>query len=272
MRNFLVTGGTDGIGRATALLLAGEDSFIILVGRNRARGASAESDILAAGGSAEFLPADLSTVSGMRRVASNAAEELGHLDAIVHAAGGVFSRRRQLTEEVVERTFAVQTLARFVLTEELAGTLTQAAAPRVVAVAAGGAYDRGLDLSDLQGERTHSFFGSMGKNAVANDLLTMAQQAHHPGIEFFNYGPGLVRTKASMPNPLMKLAMGTVGRFFSRSPAQAGADVAALLQGGYPAGFYGPGPKPNDASRLRGDPDLSAALWAYCHEVVEGIG
>jgi NAD(P)-dependent dehydrogenase (short-subunit alcohol dehydrogenase family) len=271
MRNILVTGGNDGIGKAAALLLAGEDSSIILIGRNRDRGAAAEREVQAAGGSAKFLPADLSTVSAMRAVAAEVAEEMEHLDAIVHAAGGVFSQRRHLTEEGLEQTFVIQTLARFVLTQELAERLHQAATPRVVLVAGGGGPDKELDLSDLQGERTHSFFGSMMKNAAANNLLTLALQSHHAEIEFFNYGPGLVRTKVSMSNPLMKLALSTVGRFFSRSPEEAGADVAALLSGTYPAGFYGPGPKPNDPSRLRANPGLSEGFWDYCHEIVDGI-
>jgi NAD(P)-dependent dehydrogenase (short-subunit alcohol dehydrogenase family) len=55
MRNYLITGGTDGIGRAAALLLADQDSRIILIGRNRERGEAAEREVRAAGGWARFL-------------------------------------------------------------------------------------------------------------------------------------------------------------------------------------------------------------------------
>lgn len=272
MRNYLITGGTDGIGRAAALLLADQDSRIILIGRNRQRGEAAEREVRAAGGSARFLSADLSTVHEMRAAAAQVGRELDHLDAVVHAAGGVFSNRRQLTEEGLEQTFAIQTLARLVVTEELAGLLRESSAPKVVAIAGGGAYGKkGLDLSDHQGERTHSYFGSIGKSAAANDLLTMEQMARHEGIAFFNYGPGLVRTKVPMPNPIMRVLLETFGRPFSRSPEQAAADVAGLLSGDHPAGFYGPGLKPNDPPDLRDDPALSSRFWDYCSEAASRI-
>jgi hypothetical protein len=68
---------------------------------------------------------------------------------------------------------------------------------------------------------------------------------------------------------LLSADLSTVhGRFFSRSPDQAAADVMALLSGDYPAGFYGPGLKSNDPRTLRDDPGLSARLWDYCKELM----
>src|SRR3989442_15509862 len=78
----LITGGTSGIGRAVATKLAQLGMHVIVVGRNAARGAQTVADIRAAGGTADFLAADL-------RDAAQRAVELGHgqVDMLINNAG-----------------------------------------------------------------------------------------------------------------------------------------------------------------------------------------
>jgi NAD(P)-dependent dehydrogenase (short-subunit alcohol dehydrogenase family) len=263
MKTVLITGGNDGMGRATALRVAGPDTDLILVGRNRQRGAEAEGAVAAAGGSAIFLPIDLSTGAGVRELAGHVERRTPRLDALVHAAGGLFSRERILTEEGLERSFAIQVLARFTLTELLLDRLRAADHPRVVAIAGGGAYGGKLDLGDLQGERSHSHFGSIRKQAAANDLLTRAQMTRHEGIAFYNYGPGLVRTKVTTWHPLMRALLGSVGRLWSHSPDEAAADIVELFLGAHPAGFYGPGLRYRGTEPRGADPERIDELWTY---------
>jgi NAD(P)-dependent dehydrogenase (short-subunit alcohol dehydrogenase family) len=264
MRTLLITGGSDGMGRAAALRLAAADTHLVLVGRSAERGDEAVRAVEAAGGSATFLSIDLSTTEGRETLARKARAQAPRLHGLIHSAGGTFSRRRVMTEEGLELSFAIQVLARFHLTELLLDLLGAAGAPRVVSVAGGGAYGSKLDLDDLQGERSHSHFGSIGKQAVANDLLTWEQMRRHQGITFFNYGPGLVRTKVTTWHPVMRVALGTVGCLFSPSAEQAGADIAGLVQGTQAPGYYGPGLTHRGTEPKAADPQRAAELWAYC--------
>ena len=95
-------------------------------------------------------------------------------------------------------------------------------------VAGGGTYAKDFDLDDLQSERGYKKFAMIGKSAALNELLTVEQTRRYEGIRFCNYGPGLVRTKTTMATPFAWLFFQSIGRLFTRSPEQAGADMAEL--------------------------------------------
>lgn len=80
----LVTGATSGIGRAAALRLARDGWTVIVHGRNAERGAAVVQEIIAAGGHGRFVPADLSNLDDLRRLAADA----GQVDVLVNNAGG----------------------------------------------------------------------------------------------------------------------------------------------------------------------------------------
>ena len=92
----------------------------------------------------------------------------------------------------------------------------------------------------------------------------------HEGISFYNYGPGLVRTKVTTWHPVMRVLLGTVGRLWSHSPEEAAADIVELLGGTHPAGFYGPGCRYRGAEPRRADAGESDELWAYCAALTPG--
>ena len=138
-------------------------------------------------------------------------------------------------------------------------------------MAAGGTWKKGLDLSDLQSEKRYSLFGAIGKTAVANDLLTAEQSARFEGIDFFNYGPGLVRTKTLMPKPFMCVVFNSVGRLFSRPAEAAGDDIAVLSANNLPAGFYGPKLKRNVPHFASSHPDEAKRLWEMSEQIVAAL-
>ena len=133
-RNILITGGTDGMGKATAHQLAKLGARLLLVGRNRDKGEAAVSEIIRTSGSQTvfFLQADLSLVREMRRAAEHIRATFDRLDVLVHSAGAVFPQKRTETDEGLEISFAVGYLARFALTHELLDLLYAAPAPQVL--------------------------------------------------------------------------------------------------------------------------------------------
>lgn len=268
-RNILITGGTDGMGKATAHQLAARGARLLLVGRNRTKGEAAVAEIIRTNGNeaVAFLQADLSLVHEIRRAAEQIRQTFDRLDGLVHGAGGVFPQQRTLTDEGLELVFAIQYLARYVLTNELLDLLHAAPVPKVVSIAGGGG-SKGVDFDNLEGEKNYSAFGSVTRAGATNDLLTLEQIARYHNVTFYNYGPGIVRTATTMGNWLMGLLFNTVGRPFTRTAEQAANDIVALLTGEYQGGFYGPSLKWNETSAAKLD---AARLWSYSKQLLKTL-
>ena len=124
-RTVLVTGGTAGIGKATALGLAAMGAHLAITGRDRGRAKDAAREIRAAGGGqVDVFVADLSAQSEVRRLADEALQRLPRIDVLVNNAGGYWNTRH-ITADGLERTFALNYLAPFLLTSLLLGRLKQ---------------------------------------------------------------------------------------------------------------------------------------------------
>jgi NAD(P)-dependent dehydrogenase (short-subunit alcohol dehydrogenase family) len=155
----LVTGSTDGVGRVVAKRL-GEGGWRVLVhGRDRARGERVVAEIKNAGGSAEFLAADLSALAEVRRLAGAAQQTTKRLDLLINNAGigGGGSRgTRQTSADGYELRFAVNYLAGFLLTHLLLPLIRKSAPARIVNVSSLG--QQAIDFTDVM--LTHGYSGS----------------------------------------------------------------------------------------------------------------
>jgi NAD(P)-dependent dehydrogenase (short-subunit alcohol dehydrogenase family) len=275
-KNIVITGGTDGQGKATAHQLAKMGARLLLVGRSRDRGEAAVAEIISASGNktVTFLPADLSLVREMRRVADHIRQTFDRLDVLVQGAGGGFPQARKVTDEGLEQSLTVQYLARYVLTNELLDLLRAAPAPLVISIAGGGTASKPLDLDDLNSEKNYGGkFEAIARASVANELLTLEQMARYRDITFYNYGPGLVRTKTvGGSSPLVRLFFNTIGRLFTRSPEQSATDIVALMRSAepLPSGFYGPSLKRMEKP-VAATPQDAARLWAYSEKAVDDL-
>ena len=171
-RTVLVTGGTGGIGKATAAGLAALGARVAITGRDRRRAEEAAADILAAGGpEVEVFVADMSSQAEVRRLAADVLEALPGLDVLVNNVGG-FWNTRHVTADGLERTFALNHLAPFLLTHLLLDRLTENAPARVVTVSSGAQAMGRIDFADLQGERSWSGQRAYNQSKLANVLFT----------------------------------------------------------------------------------------------------
>ena len=118
-RSVLVTGGSRGIGRATALGLAALGGRVAIIGRDRERTEDAAHDIRGAGsGRVDVFVGDLSPQAEVRRLASEVLQRLPRIDVLVNYVGGYWNGRH-ITPDGLERTFALNHLAPFLLTHLL---------------------------------------------------------------------------------------------------------------------------------------------------------
>src|SRR6476659_1686533 len=132
-KTVVITGATSGIGEAAALARAKMGARIVVVARSKARG---EETLARFRGSAPAIAhalyvGDLLRLSEMKRLAAEIAAAEARVDVLINNAGAMFGSR-QLTEDGLERTFALNHMAYFVLTAGLRERLKAAPAARIV--------------------------------------------------------------------------------------------------------------------------------------------
>jgi NAD(P)-dependent dehydrogenase (short-subunit alcohol dehydrogenase family) len=193
----LVTGASSGIGKATAVGLARMGATVVIVCRDEGRGQAALDEIRTATGSqsAEMMLADLSSLDSVRALAEEYKSRHEHLHVLVNNAG-VYYTKRHVTVDGLEAMFAVNYLARFLLTNLLLDVLKASAPSRVVNVA--GAYHSSgrIDFDDLQGERSFKGARANHQSKLADVLFTyeLARRLEGAGVTANCLHPGIVAT------------------------------------------------------------------------------
>lgn len=193
MKAVLVTGSTDGIGRATASLLAAAGVAVIVHGKYPAKGAAFVAELRARHPDAaiDLVTADLRDPETIGGIADAVRDGPGQLDALVNSAG-VYRRERVLTPEGLETTFAVNALAPYRVTRALAPLLRPPR--RVVNVASIAHFStESVDWENLQGERHYDGYAAYSRSKLGVVLMTRAFAAR--GFEAVSLHPGVCATK-----------------------------------------------------------------------------
>lgn len=227
-RTVLVTGATSGIGQATALGLARMGAHVAITGRDGERTEGVAREIRAtASGPVDAFVADLSSMAEVRRLADEVLQRLPRLHVLVNNVGGYWNTRH-VTADGFERTFALNHLAPFLLTNLLLDRLRASAPARVVTVSSNAQALGRIDFDDLQGERSYSGARAYNQSKLANVLFTyeLARRLAGGAVTANALHPGVVRTSfgAEDPGRAQRLLVPFV-RPFMKSPAQ-GAETS----------------------------------------------
>ena len=201
----LITGGTSGIGRATAKKLAKLGFHVLVIGRNAKRGEETLAEIRAAGGKADFISSDLGSAASARGVAKRALElGNGHIDILVNNAGIFpFGPTDQTTEEEFDRVFSLNVKAPYFLVAELAPLMAKRRNGAIV------------NVSTMVADYGVSGMSLYGSSKAAINLLTKAWAAE--------YGPSGVRVNAVSPGPTRTEGTEAMGEGVEQLAAQAPA-------------------------------------------------
>jgi retinol dehydrogenase-14 len=266
-RTVLVTGGTGGIGRATALGLARMGAHLAITGRDRDRTESAAGEIRAAGGGqVDVFVANLSSQSEVRRLADEVLQALPRIHVLVNNVGGYW-KTRHVTADGLERTFALNHLAPFLLTNLLLDRLGQSAPARVVTVSSNAQAMGKIDFDDLQGERSYSGSRAYNQSKLANVLFTyeLARRLQASAVTANALHPGVVNTSfgAEDPGGVQRMLV-PFARPFMKSPAQGAATSVHLASSPdldrVTGGFFA-NSKPRRSSKRSYDEAAAARLW-----------
>ena len=240
MATVVVTGATGAIGAAAVAALIKRRANVIALSR----------------------PAlDLSSMASVRA----AARELGHVDVLMHVAS-VFTTRWQKTRDGFELMLATNYLGPFLLTNLLRDLLSGG---RVITVTAPSTTHVDLDRL-LDRDRFHAFH-SFGATKATSLMFTLelARRAKRWDVRANAFHPGLVRSELmrEAPRPIR-----IASRLFSRSPVQAGVDLAELaLSPAYAgtSGWFFKGTRRIDPPKSVLDETQQAALWKRTADLVE---
>ena len=198
-KTVLVTGGTDGIGRETALQLARLGARVLVHGRDKEKGIQVVDEINrdTCEENVSLYIADFSSLADVKRMAEDIKREQTELHVLVNNAGN-FYKERMLSADDIEMTMAVNHFAPFLLTLLLLDLLKASAPARIVNVASSShKLIKSVDFENLQGETNYDGFTAYSLSKLGNVLFTqsLADKFEETGVAANALHPGVVNTK-----------------------------------------------------------------------------
>ena len=228
-KTVVITGATSGIGEVAALDLATKGARIVFVARDAVKATRLLQQLTQVGPTVthDWVQADLTSLAAMKAAGEALAAKAPLIDVLINNAG-VIHARREVTVDGLEKTFAVNHMAYFIITERLRGQINPAGG-RVVSTASTAHNWAKLDFSDLQSKRRYSTMGAYGLSKLCNILWTreLARRLTGTGITANCLHPGGVATNFGHNNPLIRIVM-TLAKGVMLTPAQ-GADTLIWL-------------------------------------------
>ena len=212
----LVMGGTNGIGRASAIKLAQHGHDVIIVGRNAIVGAEVVKEIEKAGRKAYFVQGDVSLMREVQRIAAEIHKITNKINVLLHCTD-VAIKKRVDTAEGIELCFATNFLSRVLMNDLLLDLLKAGAPSRILHVATPGV-DWKIDAKLVPPPPSMSAIRAHNMGQSSNNLYTvdMAERIKNTGVSINVMGPGWVDTgfhkKIAEESYLIKILM-SVARF-----------------------------------------------------------
>lgn len=271
----MITGANSGIGKETAKTLAGMGAYVIMVCRNEKKAQHAKQEIIDETGHAgiEIMLADLAHQYDIREAAQAFNKKFDALDVLVNNAGIVASERRE-TPEGIERTFAINHLGPFLLTNLLMSALENAEQARIVNVSSevhrlGASV---FDINNLQLKTGYSPMKAYAVSKLCNIMFTheLAKRHDSTSIKANALHPGVVSTQlADEASWWMKISY-FLGGPFMRSPkngAQTSLYLATSDEIDGISGKYFKNKRLANASPIAFNDDLTNQLWEMSEEL-----
>ena len=275
----VITGGTDGIGKAAAYGLALQGARLLVHGRDPDKGARAVAELKSRSGNSaiEFLQADFSSLEEVRQLAAAVMARTPRIDVLVNNAGAIYVKRA-LSKDGYEKTLAVNHLAPFLLTHLLLDTLKASGPSRIVTTASNAHRGAKIAFDDLQLTRKYSPMGAYGMSKLANILFTRALAKRLQDVTRVTatcLHPGFVRTSFGVNNtadisPLFKALFPFISRF-ARTPEKGAETVIYLASSpeaeGVSGGYYHDR-KPIRPTPAGEDDNAAERLWQVSEQLV----
>jgi NAD(P)-dependent dehydrogenase (short-subunit alcohol dehydrogenase family) len=270
-KTIVITGASDGIGAAGARQLHKDGHQVVVVGRSPEKTLAVAKEL----GADHFL-ADFARLDEVRGLAARLNETYGRIDVLVNNAGGIFGDRAK-TADGFEKTFQINHLAPFLLTNLLIDKLVSSHASVIQTSSSGARLFGKLDLDDLDHDSDFTPQRAYGTAKLENILFTkeLHRRFHTQGLSAAAFHPGAVATSfATESDSFMKRIYNSrIGRSFMVTP-EKGADQLVWLAESAPgtaweSGTYYEKRRParrNHSQTL--DADVARVLWERSAQLV----
>jgi len=271
VKTVVLTGASDGVGAAAAKQLAAQGHRVVVVGRSPERTAEVAARI-----DAPYYLADFADLGQVRRLAAELSADHARIDVLANNAGGIMGQR-ELTVDGHEKTFQVNHLAPFLLTNLLLPVLTASDATVIQTSSRAARVFARFDIDDLQNADNYRPQTAYGNAKLDNILFTRELQQRHgdAGISAVSFHPGIVGTSfaADTTHFMRRVYHGPLKRLLTITPEKAAADLIWLATG-TPGQTFEPG-EYYESRQLPGrinpdsvDPVLAAQLWDRSAQLV----
>jgi len=278
----LLTGATNGIGKAAAFKLAETGTGLTLVGRDAGKLEQTLTELRDASGNQNIdtINADLSSIADIRQLAQTFIARHDRLDVLLNNAGAIFTARQE-TSEGIERTIALNHLAYFELTRQLVDLLKACAPARVVNVSSQ-LHEKGkINFADLGLSKGYAPLGAYSQSKLANVMFTfeLAERLKETGVTVNALHPGVVasgfgRSNTGLVGRITAGVLWTMQNTFGVS-VDKGADTLVYLatapEVADQTGKYWYKRQVTKVSADAMDRTQWARLWALSEEMVEGV-
>jgi len=270
-KTVIITGASGGIGAAAARLLSKDGHEVVIVGRSPEKTRNLADALGIPWHLADF--ADLSQVRGLAEALLAAHPRI---DVLANNAGGMMGDRT-LTVDGFERTFQVNHLAPFLLTELLMPALTAAGATVIQTSSAAARLFARFDIDDLQNATAYSPLKAYGNGKLANILFTEELQRRRgdDGISAVAFHPGIVATGfAGETNHLLRrIYHGPLRKLFTIPPEKGADQLVWLAEGSagrtfVPGAYYESRKIATKMNPHAHDADLARRLWDISEDMV----
>lgn len=238
----LITGASQGIGKATAIALAKMGATIVMVSFDQGRGDAALKEIKSISGNEniELMLGDLSSQQSIRQLADRFKQKYTRLDVLVNNAG-VMKWKQEFTTDGIESTFAINHLASFLLTNLLLDLLKASAPARIVNVSSSAQGMGKIEFDDLDGRKKYSGIKAYSQSKLANVLFTneLDRILQGTGVIANCLHPGVVRTNFGNTGSLFFKTFGTLMKPFMLPPDKGAATSVFLASSPQVEGISG---------------------------------
>lgn len=273
-KTVLVTGATSGIGLEACVKLAQMGADLVMVARDRAKGEACAAAVQKRAQSRRpsIMLCDFASQKSIRALAGEFRKSRSRLHVLVNNAGSV-SARREVTEDGIERTFAVNHLGYFLLTNRLVDVLKRSAPARVVNVASVAHIPGTMDFDDLGFENGFSTMKAYNRSKLGNVLFTreLARRLAGSGVTVNCLHPGTVSTNIWSHAAWWTQPFLTLAKLFMISPRKGGDAIVFLATSPdveAKTGEYYEKNRPVLPSPLARDDALAVKLWDVSAKMV----
>ena len=264
----VITGATSGIGLGIARGLASQNFELVLIGRDPAKGSAVVEKITSETGnsSIHYFNVDLCLQKQIRAAGENISRKLPTIDVLVNNAG-VWTSRCELTEDKIEKQFAVNHLAYFLLTHLLYPNIAASADGRIINIGSDSHKYGRINFDDLNLERSYHGLKAYGQSKLANLLFTyeLHRRKEHDHISAYCVQPGLVKTDIGVKhtNPFhgFMWKLRRLSGMTADEAARTAVYLATSPEASGKSGLYWDKCKPKPSSARSKNEQDAARLW-----------